>query len=134
MLNGAHFDRPSERTILAAGLFARLVDAIDHGQFREASRARSRLAILGFLVSFRTRRPARRPEGGPPMKPQAESFPVPDRITYRLAELSKALGVSRRTLERERSAGRFPPPDLTIGKLPLWRVETVRRWVEGGGK
>jgi hypothetical protein len=42
-------------------------------------------------------------------------------------------GVSRRTIERERSAGRFPLPDLHIGKAPLWRPETIRRWVEGGG-
>jgi predicted DNA-binding transcriptional regulator AlpA len=49
-------------------------------------------------------------------------------------ELAAALGISRRTMERERSAGRFPPPDLTIGRMPLWRPETIRRWVEGGGR
>ncbi len=54
-------------------------------------------------------------------------------LTWRLEAIAKALGVSRRTLERERSAGRFPPPDLSIGKMPLWRPETIRRWVEGGG-
>jgi predicted DNA-binding transcriptional regulator AlpA len=56
------------------------------------------------------------------------------RLTYRLDELSEALGVSRRTIERERSAGRFPRPDLTMGKMPLWRAETIRAWVEGGGQ
>jgi predicted DNA-binding transcriptional regulator AlpA len=56
------------------------------------------------------------------------------RIAYRLAELAAALGLSRRTIERERSAGRFPPPDLTIGKMPLWKPETIRAWVEKGGK
>lgn len=54
-------------------------------------------------------------------------------LTWRLDVIAKALGISRRTLERERSAGRFPPPDLTVGKMPLWRPETIRRWVEGGG-
>jgi predicted DNA-binding transcriptional regulator AlpA len=54
-------------------------------------------------------------------------------LTWRLDAIAKALGVSRRTLERERSAGRFPPPDLSIGKMPLWRPETIRRWVERGG-
>jgi hypothetical protein len=42
-----------------------------------------------------------------------------------------ALNVSRRTLERERSAGRFPPPDLHIGKRPMWRPETIRGWIDG---
>jgi predicted DNA-binding transcriptional regulator AlpA len=55
------------------------------------------------------------------------------RMAYRLDELATALGVSRRTIERERSAGRFPKPDLHVGKMPLWTPETIRRWVEGGG-
>lgn len=56
------------------------------------------------------------------------------RLAYRLAELAKLLGISRRTLERERSARRFPPPDLTIGKAPLWKPGTIRRWIDSGGK
>jgi predicted DNA-binding transcriptional regulator AlpA len=55
------------------------------------------------------------------------------RLTLRLDELARALGISRRALERERSAGRFPRPDLTIGRMPLWRPETIRDWIEGGG-
>lgn len=56
------------------------------------------------------------------------------RLTIRLDELPCALGVSRRTIERERSAGRFPRPDLIIGRMPLWRPETIREWVERGGR
>ncbi len=53
-----------------------------------------------------------------------------ERLTLRLDDLAEALGVSRRTLERERSAGRFPRPDLLIGKMPLWRPDTVHAWIE----
>jgi hypothetical protein len=60
--------------------------------------------------------------------------PPVDRMTLRLDELSDALGVSRRAIERERAAGRLPKPDLHIGKMPLWRVETVRDWLERGGR
>jgi predicted DNA-binding transcriptional regulator AlpA len=56
-----------------------------------------------------------------------------ERLALRLDELAAALGVSRRAVERERSAGRFPRPDLTIGRMPLWRPETIRRWLEEGG-
>lgn len=56
------------------------------------------------------------------------------RFALRLDEVAKALGVSRRAIERERSAGRFPIADCHIGKCPLWAPETIRRWVEGGGK
>ena len=49
-------------------------------------------------------------------------------------DLASILGVSRRWLERERSAGRVPKPDFTAGRCPRWRPETVRRWIEGGGR
>jgi predicted DNA-binding transcriptional regulator AlpA len=57
-----------------------------------------------------------------------------ERLTYRIDELAAALGISRRTLERERSAGRFPKPDLAMGKMPLWRVDSVRDWLARGGR
>lgn len=57
-----------------------------------------------------------------------------ERLALRLAEVAASLGISRRAIERERSAGRFPKPDLTIGRMPLWRPETIARWVEGGGR
>jgi predicted DNA-binding transcriptional regulator AlpA len=59
---------------------------------------------------------------------------VAERLALRLDEVAHTLGVSRRAIERERSAGRFPKPDLTIGRMPLWRPETIRAWVEGGGR
>jgi predicted DNA-binding transcriptional regulator AlpA len=65
--------------------------------------------------------------------PAPEAAPAVERLALRLDEIAKALGVSRRALERERSAGRFPRPDRTLGRMPLWRVETVRAWLEGGG-
>jgi len=70
--------------------------------------------------------------GRPDPDPSTARRPV-DRLAWRLADVAQALGISRRTLERERSAGRFPRPDIHIGKAPLWQPETIRRWVEGGG-
>jgi predicted DNA-binding transcriptional regulator AlpA len=57
---------------------------------------------------------------------------VVGRLALRLDELAAALGVSRRAIERERSAGRFPPPDKVVGRMPIWSPDTIRRWVEGG--
>lgn len=57
-----------------------------------------------------------------------------ERLTYRFNDLPLVLGVSRRTLERERSAGRFPKPDLMIGKMPLWLAVTIVAWAERGGR
>jgi hypothetical protein len=55
---------------------------------------------------------------------------APPRLAYRLSELVAALGVSRRLLEQERAAGRLPKPDLRIGRVSLWKVETIRSWLD----
>ena len=65
---------------------------------------------------------------------ERQAPPPVERLTLRLDELAQALGVHRRTLDRERSAGRLPKPDLHIGKCPLWRVGTIRDWLGRGGK
>jgi predicted DNA-binding transcriptional regulator AlpA len=54
-------------------------------------------------------------------------------MAYRLDEVASMLGVSRRTVERERSAGRFPRPDLHIRRCPLWRRETLEEFIQHGG-
>jgi predicted DNA-binding transcriptional regulator AlpA len=48
--------------------------------------------------------------------------------------VARALSVSRPTIERMRSGGKLPLPDLHIGRMPRWRCETIRRWIEGGGR
>jgi len=69
----------------------------------------------------------------PISRPPKASEPVA-RVTYSLDDWAKALGVSRRVIERERSAGRLPKPDLFLGRIPLWKIETVRGFLERGGK
>ena len=70
-----------------------------------------------------------------PTDPEGRKLaPLTERLTWRLSEVASTLGISRRALERERSAGRFPRPDLVVGKMPLWKPQTIRRWVEGGGR
>lgn len=73
------------------------------------------------------------PVARPPEHKSTVPRSVIERMTWRIEDIVKALGVSRRAIERERSAGRFPRPDLTIGRMPLWRPETISRWLEGGG-
>jgi predicted DNA-binding transcriptional regulator AlpA len=43
------------------------------------------------------------------------------------------LDIGRRTFERVRAKGEFPPPDLIIGKMPRWKPETIEAWVGRGG-
>ena len=68
------------------------------------------------------------------LRPTTLSDWFADRLGLRLDEIARALGVSRRTLERERSAGRFPLPDKFIGKMPIWCPETIRDWIAQGGR
>ena len=57
-----------------------------------------------------------------------------ERLTYRLQEVAEVLGISRRTVERLRSAGKFPRPDLQLGRMPVWSRTTLLRWLEGGAR
>jgi len=49
-------------------------------------------------------------------------------------DLAELLSCSRRLVERMRSAGRVPMPDIKIGRMPRWKPETIRAWIERGGK
>ena len=56
-----------------------------------------------------------------------ESAPNPpiERLTYRFPNWL-SLGVSRRTLERQRGTGKLLKPSIRIGKTPLWSRDAVR--------
>jgi predicted DNA-binding transcriptional regulator AlpA len=62
----------------------------------------------------------------PPVKPAGAIAP----LLWKFEDVIRALNVSRRSLERLRSAGRFPAPDLHIGKRPMWKPESVRAWID----
>jgi predicted DNA-binding transcriptional regulator AlpA len=51
-----------------------------------------------------------------------------------IADLCHVLSCSRDTIDRLRAAGKFPPPDLRVGRGPRWRAETVLAWIERGGR
>lgn len=55
----------------------------------------------------------------------------------KLADLTRVLNCQLRTVERLRSSGRLPKPDLFIGtgtrKSPRWKPATIRRWIDEGG-
>jgi hypothetical protein len=53
----------------------------------------------------------------------------------RVVDLERVLNCDRRTIERMRASGRLPQPDLFVGRRsPRWRAETVRAWINAGGK
>jgi hypothetical protein len=54
---------------------------------------------------------------------------APPRLAYRLSEIATAVGVSKRLLEQARAAGRLPRADVRIGRVSLWKTETIRDWL-----
>jgi hypothetical protein len=98
-----------------------------------AARTDKPVSLLGVLTELAALMPRllevieHQPRSAPP------AVPLDGRLTLRLDELAHALGVSRRVLERERASGRLLPPDLTIGRMPLYRIESVRAWLASGG-
>ncbi len=49
-------------------------------------------------------------------------------------DLAALLSCSRRLVERMRSAGKVPKPDIHVGRCPRWKPATIRAWIERGGK
>jgi predicted DNA-binding transcriptional regulator AlpA len=71
-----------------------------------------------------------RPEAAPPadLKPGLTLAAAIEPLLS-LDDLTVILNVSRRAVERLKSAGKLPRPDLTIGRMPRWRPESIRRWI-----
>ena len=74
------------------------------------------------------------PENPRPEARPARALPVGIEPMLSLDDVAAWLNCSRRVIERMRSAGKVPKPDIKIGKMPRWRVETIRRWIERGGR
>ena len=64
----------------------------------------------------------------------ASSIPIDCRLTLGLREIALLTGLSRRLIEREMAAGRFPRPDVRVGRRTLWKPDTVKTWIETGWK
>jgi len=75
----------------------------------------------------------------PPEDPRPEAKPgrtLPASIEpmLHIDDLAALLSCSRRLVERMRSAGKVPKPDIHVGRCPRWRPATVRAWIERGGR
>jgi hypothetical protein len=81
-----------------------------------------------------------RPEAPEPSGPPVVTanggrvVPIHEKLVWSADDVSALTGLSRRLLERERSAGRMPSPEIRVGRRVLWRPETIRRWIEEGGR
>jgi predicted DNA-binding transcriptional regulator AlpA len=64
------------------------------------------------------------------------AIPIRDKLLWDLNDITLLTGLSRRLLEKELSAGRFPRPDLRIGRRCLWKPATIKRFlgIEEGGR
>jgi predicted DNA-binding transcriptional regulator AlpA len=60
--------------------------------------------------------------------------PPVERLALRIYEVANAVGLSRRAIERAIRARTFPKVDVHVGRCPLWRVETVKAWLEKGDR
>jgi predicted DNA-binding transcriptional regulator AlpA len=61
------------------------------------------------------------------LKPPSTPSPIGRLLGY--PDLQQIFGLSRRTIERQVSQGRFPRP-LKVGGAARWREETVRRHLD----
>lgn len=62
-------------------------------------------------------------------RPEPTAVPLEPLLS--LNDLAGVLNANRRTLERMRSSGRLPRPDMHVGKMMRWKPETIREWIAG---
>lgn len=67
---------------------------------------------------------------GPSPARSSHSQPIQPQL-LRMQDVARLVNLNARTLRRMVSAGRFPPPDKSIGaKIRLWKRHTVMDWIE----
>ena len=49
---------------------------------------------------------------------------------FNSTEIAKVLHCSRSYFYQMRASEEFPPPDLTVGRMALWKVSTVEAWID----
>jgi predicted DNA-binding transcriptional regulator AlpA len=49
-------------------------------------------------------------------------------------DFAAIIRVSLPVLDRMRAAGKLPRPDMYISRSPRWRADTIRAWIERGGR
>jgi predicted DNA-binding transcriptional regulator AlpA len=66
--------------------------------------------------------------------------PAPDKLVSQF-EIAALLGVALQTVHQWRyrgtkhtKAGQFPEPDALIGRVPVWRWETIEQWATASGR
>jgi hypothetical protein len=76
------------------------------------------------------------PEAAGPDKQGITGDPLAAAIEplWTIGDICSYARCSRRWVEGQRSAGRLPRPDARVGRCPRWRPETIRRWLETGGR
>ena len=76
----------------------------------------------------------REPEALAPPQGSGRTLPASIEPLLHIDDLAELLNCSRRCVERMRSAGKVPQPDIHVGRCPRWKPATIRAWIERGGK
>ncbi len=86
---------------------------------------------LADMIDRQPEAPAARPQAG---SPRGRTLPASIEPMLHIDDLAELLSCSSRLVERMRSAGKIPKPDIHVGKCPRWKPATIRAWIDRGGK
>jgi hypothetical protein len=91
---------------------------------------RERLRVLDGGVALGLDRQIQHPANPiaalPPIQSALDPLVGPD-------DIARAWQCSRRLIEQMRATGRFPKPDVMLGRLPRWKVTTIKAWLAQQG-
>jgi hypothetical protein len=47
---------------------------------------------------------------------------------FTVSDIARMYGVTRGTITAYKARGHMPPPDMQIGRTPVWTLETLTAW------
>ena len=74
------------------------------------------------------------PENLRPEAKRGPTLPAGFEPMLGIDDLAALLSCSRRLVERMRSGGKVPRPDMHVGRCPRWKAATIRAWIKRNGR
>lgn len=81
-------------------------------------------------MTVRYKAHAEKPKSSGHTRPQAPIINLHQPGRLRVAHVMAILGVSHSTLYAGMASGRYPAPSGRDGRIPFWRTETIRQFLE----
>ena len=47
---------------------------------------------------------------------------------FTISDIARAYGITEKTITSYKARGQMPPPDIQVGRTPVWKFSTLNAW------